>query len=150
MRDKRNFKGFVEVSLYDGLIVEYKEIKIRPIVLKEIDCQDYENSLLRVDASDVKDALVEVKLTNLTPLQSVDIQNSDIRKLFSSAMSVSVKREFTHICQNKKSYEVEAVSLEEFFLEHLAKDSQAEEFERLRGKVQELFAAYEEALDDNL
>ena len=150
MRDKRNSKGFVEVSLYDGLIVEYKEIKIRPIVLKEIDCQDYENSLLSVDASDVKDALVEVKLTNLTPLQSVDIQNSDIRKLFSRAMSVSVKREFTHICQNKKSYEVEAVSLEEFFLEHLAKDSQAEEFERLRGKVQELFATYEEALDDNL
>lgn len=150
MRDKRNSKGFIEVSLYDELIVEYKEIKIRPIVLKEIDSQDYENSLLSIDASDTKDALVEVKLTNLTPLQSLNIQNSDIKKLFLSAASVSVKREFVHICQKGQLDEVEALSLEEFFLQHLAQSSQTEEFERLRAKVKELFATYEEAFDDNL
>lgn len=150
MNDKRNSKGFVVVSLYDELIVEYKEIKIRPIILKEIDCKDYENSVLNVETSDVKDAIVEVKLTNLSALQSIDIQNSEIKNLFSEAMSVGVKREFKHT-QNKTNVDdIEALSLEDYFLEHIKEDSRPQEFDRLKYKIQELFAQYEEANDDTL
>ncbi|MDD5400955.1 MAG: exonuclease SbcCD subunit D [Sulfurimonas sp.] len=150
MNDKRNSKGFVVVSLYDELIVEYKEIKIRPIILKEIDCEDYENSVLNIETSDVKDAIVEVKLTNLSALQSIDIQNSEIRNLFSEAMSVSVKREFKHT-QNKTNIDdIEALSLENYFLEHIKEDSRPQEFDRLKYKIQELFAQYEEANNDTL
>jgi DNA repair exonuclease SbcCD nuclease subunit len=155
--DKRNSKGFVEInlddkskiaSLFGSTDIEFKEIKIRPIIQKELDCTDYENAL--IDASDTKNAIVEVKLTNLTPLQSIDIQNSDIKKLFPHAMSVNVKREFKHGANEADFTDIEALSLEEFFLEHIKEDSNEKEYDRLKGKVQELFAQYEEARDDSL
>jgi DNA repair exonuclease SbcCD nuclease subunit len=117
LNDKRNSKGFIEVSLYEELNIQYKEIKIRPIVLKEIDCEDYEGSLSKLDSSDTKDAIVEVKLTNLSALQSIDIQNSQIKELFEDAMSVSVKREFKRSSNEANLDDVEALSLEEYFLE---------------------------------
>jgi DNA repair exonuclease SbcCD nuclease subunit len=150
LNDKRNSKGFVEISLYDELLVEYKEIKIRPIVTKEIDCEDYESSVLELDKSDTKDAIVEVKLTNLTVLESIDIQNSEIKKLFYEAISVSVKREFKHVANETDISDAEAVSLEQYFLEHIKEDATAQEYERLKFKVQELFAQYEEVCDDSL
>jgi DNA repair exonuclease SbcCD nuclease subunit len=150
LNDKRNSKGFIEVSLYEELNIQYKEIKIRPIVLKEIDCEDYEGSLSKLDSSDTKDAIVEVKLTNLSALQSIDIQNSQIKELFEDAMSVSVKREFKRSSNEANLDDVEALSLEEYFLEHIKEDSQEEEFDRLKSKIQELFAQYEEASDDTL
>jgi len=150
LNDKRNSKGFIEVSLYDELIVEYKEIKIRPIILKEIDCEDYKNSAAKLDTSDTKGAIVEIILKNITALQSIDIQNSEIKSIFKDALYVSVKREFKQSVNEAKTHEIEALSLEEFFLEHLKEDSQIKEFERLRYKVQELFANYEEANDDTL
>jgi DNA repair exonuclease SbcCD nuclease subunit len=150
LNDKRNSKGFIEISLYDELLLEYKEIKIRPIVLKEIDCEDYKNSVLGVDISDTKDAIVEVKLTNLTALHSIDIQNSEIKKIFAEALYVNVKREFKKSENEASRVDIEAISLEEFFLEHIKEDSQPEEFERLKFKVQELFAQYEEVCDDTL
>lgn len=150
LNDKRNSKGFAEISLYDELQVEYKEIKIRPIIVKEIDCEDYENSVSNLDISDVKHAIVEVRLINLTVLQSIDIQNSEIKKLFSDAMSVSVKREFKHVRSETAMMEAEAVSLEEFFLEHIKEEASAQEYERLKFKIQELFAHYEEVCDDTL
>ncbi|MCX6077276.1 MAG: DNA repair exonuclease [Campylobacterales bacterium] len=155
--DKRNSKGFVEInlddksktaSLFGSTDIEFKEIKIRPIIQKKLDCTDYENAL--IDASDTKNAIVEVKLTNLTPLQSIDIQNSDIKKMFPDAMSVSVKREFKHGANEADFTDIEALSLEEFFLEHIKEDSNEKEYDRLKGKVQELFAQYEEARDDSL
>jgi DNA repair exonuclease SbcCD nuclease subunit len=148
LNDKRNSKGFVEVTLNGSLSVEYKEIKIRPIVSKEIDCEDYESSLASIDASDTKDAIVEVKLKNLTALQSIDIQNSDIKELFVDAMSVSVKREFKRDANETDVKDVEALSLEEFFLEHIKEDANETEYDRLKTKVQELFANYEEVQDD--
>jgi exonuclease SbcD len=148
LNDKRNSKGFIEISLYDELLVEYKEIKIRPIILKEIDCEDYEN--LNVDTSDTKEALIEAKLTNLTALQSIEIQNSEIKNIFKDARHVSVKREFKKGINDVKTDEIEALSLEEFFLEHLMEDSTTQEFDRLKSKVQELFANYEETNDDTL
>jgi DNA repair exonuclease SbcCD nuclease subunit len=157
LNDKRNSKGFVEitlednsktVSLFDTADIQFKEIRIRPIVQKELDCEDYENAL--IDASDTLNAIVEVKLINLTPLQSIDIQNSDIKKLFPDAMSVTVKREFKLGTNETNLIDIEALSLEEFFLTHIKEDANEAEFERLKGKVQELFAQYEEACDDTL
>lgn len=150
LNDKRNSKGFVEVTLNGSLSVEYKEIEIRPILSKEIDCEAYESSLASVDASDTKDAIVEVKLKNLTALQSIDIQNSDIKELFSDAMSVSVKREFKRDANEVEIVDAEAISLEEFFLEHIKEDANETEYDRLKTKVQELFANYEEVQDDTL
>jgi DNA repair protein SbcD/Mre11 len=148
LNDKRNSKGFVEINLSDELLIEFKEIKIRPIIQKKLDCEDYENAL--IDASDTEDAIVEVRLTNLTALQSIDIQNSDIKKMFPDAMSVNVKREFKHGANETDLSDIEALSLEEFFLEHIKEDSNEKEYDRLKGKVQELFAQYEEARDDSL
>ncbi|RLA80105.1 MAG: exonuclease sbcCD subunit D, partial [Epsilonproteobacteria bacterium] len=122
LNDKRNSKGFVEVTLNDSLSIEYKEIRIRPIVSKEIDCEEYENSLETLDASDTANAIVEVKLKNLMPLQSIDIQNSDIKELFPDAMIVSIKREFKRDANEADINDVEALSLEEYFLEHIKED----------------------------
>ncbi|MBU0721680.1 DNA repair exonuclease [bacterium] len=158
LNDKRNSKGFIEVildgssapSLFEALQVEFREIKIRPIIQKEIDCLEYENSISKVDRSDTKDAIVEVKLTNLTALQSIDIQNSEIKDLFPHAMSVSIKREFIKDANSLDVEDVEPLSLENYFLEHIKEDSDEKEFERLKNKVQELFSSYEEVQDDTL
>lgn len=83
-------------------------------------------------------------------MQSIDIQNSDIKELFVDAMSVSIKREFKRDANDTQVVDAEAISLEEFFLEHIKEDANEEEFERLKGKVQELFAHYEETSDDTL
>ena len=148
LNDKRNSKGFIELTLKDSLELNYKEIDIRPILSKEIDCETYESSLELLDTSDTKDAIVEVRLRNLTALQSIDIQNSDIKELFTDAMSVSIKREFKRDANEAEVIDAQAISLEEFFLEHIKEDSQAVEFDRLKNKVQELFANYEEVNND--
>ncbi len=158
LNDKRNSKGFIELTLNDNLgsgtlvppKVEFIKINIRPMVSKEIDCENYESSLESLDATDTKDAIVEVKLKNLTALQSIDIQNSDIKELFVDAMSVSIKREFKKDANETEVADAEAISLEKFFLEHIKEDANEEEFDRLKGKVQELFAHYEESSDDTL
>lgn len=150
LNDKRNSKGFALVTLGETLHVEYKEIKIRPIRLKEIDCEDYEKAVLKIDTSDTKDAIVEVKLTNLTAMHSIDIQNSDIKKLFENALHVSVKREFKRGLSESSSNDIEALSLEDYFLRHVKENSKESEFERLMPKIQELFAKYEEISDDTL
>ncbi|MBU1216323.1 DNA repair exonuclease [bacterium] len=155
LNDKRNSKGFVLVtleeknsSLFGDFNVEFKEIKIRPIVQKELDCEDYENVL--IDANDTEDAIVEVRLTNLTPLQSIEIQNAEIKAFFPDAMSVSVKREFKKGTNETDVTDVEALSLEEYFLEHIKEDADEKEYDRLKAKIGELFAQYEEANDDSL
>ncbi|MCK9472332.1 exonuclease SbcCD subunit D [Sulfurimonas sp.] len=150
LNDKRNSKGFVLVSLNEALHIEYKEIKIRPILLREIDCEDYQNSASQLDTNDIKDALIEVRLTNLTALQSIDIQNAEIKKLFAEALHVSVKREFKKGINEANIEGIEALSLEEYFIEHIKEDSNEKEFERLKPKIQELFAQYEETHDDPL
>lgn len=150
LNDKRNSKGFIVLDLSENLNARFKEINIRPIVQKEIACTQYESSVSSLDTSDTKDAIVEVKLTNLTALQSIDIQNSDIKALFADAMSVSVKREFIKDANMPNVDDVEALSLEEYFLEHIKEDSNEKEYEILKTKVKELFAEYEEASDDTL
>ena len=150
LNDKRNSKGFIELNLNTEVSVEYKEIRIRPIILKEIDCEVYERSLEEMDTSDTKDAIVEVTLKNVTALQSIDIQNSEISNFFGEAMSVSVKREFKRDTNDVDVEGVASVSLEEYFLEHIKEDSNPDEYDRLKHKVQELFADYAEVEDDTL
>ena len=158
MNDKRNSKGFIELTLAEGLhpngasslSLTAKEIKIRPIRQKEIDCEEFESSILSVDRSDTKDAIVEVKLSNLTALQSIDIQNADIKNIFPDALHVSVKREFKRGSNEGTLDDIEALSLEDYFIEHIKEESEDKEFKRLKVKIQELFAKYEEVSDDTL
>lgn len=150
LNDKRNSKGFVEVNINEALHVEYKEIKIRPILTFEIDCEDFENSVEALRLEDIKDTLVEVKLKNLSATQSIDIQTSDIKDIFKEALHVSIKREFKRSNDEAHVGDVEALSLEEYFLEHIKEEAQPQEFDRLKHKIQELFFEYEEAHDDSL
>ncbi|MBU1994145.1 exonuclease sbcCD subunit D, partial [bacterium] len=108
----------------------------------------YENVL--IDTSDTLGAIVEVRLINLTPLQSIEIQNAEIKAFFPDAMSVSVKREFKKGTNETDVTDVEALSLEEYFLEHIKEDADSKEYDRLKAKIGELFAQYEELDNDTL
>ena len=151
LNDKRNSKGFILANIDESLDIEYKEINIRPIILKQIDCENYEEEIKSLDVSDTKDAIVEVKLINLTALQSIDIQNKEIKELFEDAMSVSIKREFKKNTNDVSVDDIEALSLEDYFLEHIKEDVKDDkENDRLKLKVQELFSKYEEANNDTV
>lgn len=157
LNDKRNSKGFILATFENkddntkSLDIEYKEISIRAIRQKTIDCLDYEASIASVDSSDTLNAIVEVKLTNLSPLQSIDISNKEIKDLFPSAISVSIKREFKVNTNDSSVDGIEALSLEDYFLEHIKEDvSNEKENNRLKQKVQELFAKYEESNNDTM
>ena len=144
LNDKRNSKGFILASFEDSLTIEYKEINIRAIRQKQIDCDDFETSIESLDISDCLNSIVEVKLKNLTPLGSIDISNKQIKDLFPNSMNVSVKREFKKSDTNQNLQNLEAISLEESFLEHIKEDTKELEYERLKPKIQELFSKYEE------
>ena len=154
LNDKRNEKGFIELNILDELSVEYKQINIRAIRQKEIDCSIYEESIQEIDSSDTKDAIVDVKLTNLKATQSIDIQNSQIKELFPEAMSVNIKREFSKSSDERTIDDIEALSLEDYFLDHIKEDSanadDTKEYDRLKTKVQELFSLYEESTNDTM
>lgn len=150
LNDKRNTKGFISLSLDDALEVNFKPINIRKIIQKEIACQEYEESLKNLTTDDTDNAIVEVTLKNITPLQSIEIANQEIISLFPNAMSVNIKREFLVETEEQELSDVEALSLEEYFLQHIKEQSEEKEFARLRSKVQELFRDYEEAQDDTL
>ena len=83
-------------------------------------------------------------------MQSIDIQTRDIKNLFSEALHVTIKREFKQTSGEATLNDIEALSLEAYFLEHIKEESKPEEFERLKGKIQGLFSAYEEVSDDTL
>lgn len=148
LNDKRNSKGFVIVNLDGDITNTYKEIKIRPVLSYEIDCEDFEDSISSLDISNIKDCIIDVKLTNLTSLKSMDISNTDIKNLFPTSLYVNIKREFKHTDDTDKISDVESVSLEEFFIEHIKEDAQDDEFERLKNKIQALFSIYEEQAND--
>jgi hypothetical protein len=78
----------------------------------------------------------------------MDISTSDIKKLFEGALHVNIKREFKKSQVTQDLDDVQALSLEEFFIEHIKEESQPQEFDRLKDKIQELFSAYEEVNDD--
>ena len=148
LSDKRDSKGFALVNLRDDLEVEYKEIKIRPILEFEIDCRDFKGSAEALDLSNIKDAICDVRLTNLMAAQSIDISRADIKDIFDGAMYVNVKREFRDLGESEMINDVESISLEESFLDHIKEDSQKDEFDRLSAKIEELFSSYEEVHGD--
>jgi DNA repair exonuclease SbcCD nuclease subunit len=150
LNDKRNSKGFVVVTLTGELQVEYKEIAIRPILSFEIDCEDVEKSIETLELSNIKDAICEVKLTNLSTLQSIDINTADIKKIFEGSLYVNLKREFKTSKELKTIDDIESLSLEDYFIEHIKEDANEGEFERLKTKVQGLFSLYEEENNDTL
>lgn len=146
--DKRNSKGFALITLEDSLSIEYKEIQIRPILEFQIDCENIEASIEALDLANIKDTICEVKLTNLTTMQSIDINTADIKKVFDLALYANVKREFKTSSDVKTIDDIESISLEDYFIEHIKVDSKSEEFDRLKIKVKELFSTYEEVYSD--
>lgn len=148
LNDKRNSKGFVLITLEDKLNVEYKEIKIRPIIEFIIDCENFEDSKQQLDLSNIQDAICAVKLINLTTIQSIDINTIDIKNIFNGAMYVNVKREFKISNNERNIDDIETLSLEDYFIEHIKEASTPEEFDRLQLKVKKLFSSYEEAHND--
>ena len=150
LNDKRNSKGFSLVTLENKLNVEYKEIQIRPILEFKIDCENLEESIKELDLSNIKDSICDVKLINLTTIQSIDINTADIKNIFKEALYINLKREFKVTNSEKSIDDIESLSLEDYFIEHIKEDSKTEEFDRLKLKVQELFSTYEEANSDTL
>jgi len=148
LNDKRNSKGFIELNLDDKIDVQYKEISIRKILCFEIDCTTYEESINTLELNDIQNAIVEVKLTNLSTIQSLDIQNQEIKDIFINAMSVSIKREFITSSGEEDINTMESISLENHFLEHIKQDSDSKQYNRLKRKVQELFSIYDEVSND--
>ena len=55
-----------------------------------------------------------------------------------------VRNDESTIEEIKNLQNLEAISLEEGFLEHIKEDSKELEYERLKPKIQELFSKYEE------
>ena len=122
-------KGFIELNDFN---VEFKPIKVRPIIHKTIDANN-----LEFDIEGIKEAIVIVTIKNLTPLKSIEITNKMVKEKYKDALEVYIKREFVE--NNKKYNKIEAISIEDAFLEHLND-------ERLETKVKELFSRFEEKL----
>ena len=147
--DKREDKGYVVLELDDALNVTHQTIPLRPSLQFDIDAERYEEEITALDLSGVQDALVEVRLYNLSASSSIDITNQAITALFETALHVKVKREFKAVEGAPIEGEIESVSLEGYFIAHI-KEAISDEAERKRlsEKARALFAHYEEADDD--
>ena len=147
--DKRDDKGYVLLELDDTVTVTHHTISLRKSLSFSIDVDKYEEEVASLELSEIKDALVEVKLYNLTASSSIDLTNKELDKLFAEALHVKVKREFKAVEGEEIAGNIESISLEEYFISHI-KESVTEEAEqeRLSLKAKELFALYEEADDD--
>ncbi len=149
--DKREDKGYVILHLDDVLSIEHRTILLRKSLGFSIDADKYEKEVASLDLSDIKEALVEVRLFNLTASSSIDITNKEIDEIFDEALHVKVKREFKAVEGQKIEGDIESVSLEDYFISHI-KESVVDEAEqeRLATKAKELFALHEENDDDTL
>ena len=147
--DKRDDKGYVIVELEDKVTITHHTIALRKSLEFSIDADKYEEQIASLDLSESKDALVEVKLFNLTSATSIDITNKEITEIFDKALHVKVKREFKEVEGSKIDGNIESISLESYFISHI-KESVSDDVEqkRLTSKAKELFALYEEVADD--
>ena len=144
--DKRDDKGYVVVELNGEPKVTHHPIPLRKSLGFSIDAERYEEELATLDLTDIEGALVEVRLYNLTAASSVDISNQAIVEHFKGALHVKVKREFKAVEGSAIEGEIEAVSLEGYFLAHIKEAVRDEtERKRLSEKAKALFAHYEEA-----
>ncbi len=146
--DKRDNKGYVLIELENDVKITPHIITLRKSLEFSIDATNYEEQIALLDLSDIKDALVEVKLFNLTSSISIDITNKEIAQIFDKALHVKVKREFKAVEGKKIEGDIESISLESYFISHIKESvSDDVEQERLSKKAKELFALYEETDD---
>ena len=147
--DKREDKGYVLLNFTDALNITHHTIPLRKSLMFTIDTDNYEEEIANLDLKEIKDALVEVKLLNLTIATSIDITNKEINELFTEALHVKVKREFKVVEGEEIEGDIESISLEAHFISHI-KESVVDkvEQERLSTKAKALFALYEESDDD--
>ena len=147
--DKRADKGYVLLELDNEVTVTHQTIPLRKSLIFSIDADKIEEEVASLELSEIKDALVEIKLYNLTASSSIDITNKEINALFSEALNVKVKREFKTVEGEQIEGSIESISLEEYFISHIKESVTEEEAqERLALKAKELFALHEEADDD--
>jgi len=148
--DKREDKGYVLIEMDDDLRVTHHTISLRRSLSFGIDVKCFEEEIQNLDLSDIEGALIEVKLYNLSASTSIDITNQSIYELFKGALHVKVKREFQTVKGKQIEGSMESVSLESYFLSHIAESvSDQEEKKRLSEKAKALFAHYEEVDDDS-
>jgi len=147
--DKRDDKGYVMIELEDDIKITHHSISLRKSLEFSIDVTNYEEQIASLELSDIKDALVEVKLFNLTSSTSIDITNKEIAQIFDKALHVKVKREFKELEGSKIDGDIESISLESYFISHI-KESVSDDVEqkRLASKAKELFALLQEVDDD--
>ena len=147
--DKREDKGYVLLDFSEALDISHHTIPLRKSLSFSIDAECYEEEIESLDLTEIKDALVEIKLLNLTVSSSIDITNKELNELFDEALHVKVKREFKVVEGEKIEGDIESISLETYFISHIQESVIDEtEQERLTAKAKELFSLYEEADDD--
>ena len=147
--DKREKKGYVVVEFDKTLQVSLKTIPLRKSLSFEIDAKKYVEEITSLDLTGIKDALIEVRLYNLSPSASIDINNQEIKEHFKEAMHVKIKREFEATTSSTIQSDMESLSIEGHFIAHIQEAiDDKEECERLTTKAKELFAKYEESCDD--
>lgn len=149
--DKRDDKGYVLLEFAETLDISHHTIPLRKYFSFSIDAQRYEEEIEALDLVEIKDALVEVKLFNLSASSSIDITNKALSEIFDEALHLKVKREFKVVEGEKIEGDIESISLETYFISHI-KESVRDEVEqkRLTAKAKELFAHNAEADDDTL
>jgi DNA repair exonuclease SbcCD nuclease subunit len=149
LNDKRESKGFILLDLNNKINIEYIKINIRKILSFVVDCSDFENSINSLKLEDIKDNIIDLKLSNLTPTQSINIQNHDIKEIFKTALYINIKREFISNDDNDNSINnIESISLQEYFLQHIKQDESIKNYDSVKIKIQELFNIYEQAHND--
>lgn len=147
--DKREEKGYVLLDFSDTLSIQLHSIALRKTRSFSIDTEDFEKAVAALDLSEIEDALVEVTLQNLSTSSSIDITNKEIIAIFEKALHVKVKREFKIAQGGGVNDDIEAISLESYFISHIVESVADEaEQERLTCKAKALFARYEEGEDD--
>lgn len=147
--DKREDKGYLLLDFSNGLDITHRTIPLRKSLSFSIDAERYEEETAALDLIGIEDALVEVRLFNLSASSSIDITNKALNELFNKALHVKVKREFKAVEGEKIEGDIESVSLEAYFISHIKESVEDEaEQERLSAKAKALFAHYEEADDD--
>ena len=117
--DKRKDKGYVLLDFAEELNISHHAIPLRKSLEFMIDVDNYEEQIALLDLTEIKDALVEVKLFNLTVTSSIDITNKEINEIFEDALHVKIKREFKVVEGKKIEGDIESISLESYFISHI-------------------------------
>jgi DNA repair exonuclease SbcCD nuclease subunit len=153
--DKRNDKGYVNIDLEESCNIVFNEINLRKTFIFEIDCIDFEDNLHKIieDSKklELKGSLLEIKLTNLSATQSIDIPNNYFNPHFEEVLHLSIKREFLQKEQKMIEEDIKSISLQDYFVEQLGQNiKDKKELDRLQKKIDILFGEYEEVYDDSL